>query len=192
MHYHSNHSWCRDCNWGDDYDVKHTVSIDKYDSYDRTKSLWDQDVSPDWTNNIDEASALSLKEYDFNKRVFAETAETAEKHDTPMTDEQLRKFSMRDCPTPNDTLLQWLNDNVLPSTDKNRKDRPEGWCMGSDEYRMIGGEGFIQFWFLRRRDAMNFIKEFSTQKKPTSYFNYFNDDSRKLVNGKLVKVKRDL
>ena len=48
----------------------------------------------------------------------------------------------------------------------------------------------LTLWFLRRRDAMKFIKEWSTHKKPTTYCNYFKDDRRTLVNGKLVSNDR--
>jgi hypothetical protein len=187
MHYHSNHCWCSESNWDNKtFDVTHMVDIKKYPKYDVNIAHSDQVIADDWFNNINEVPTLSLKEYEHNKCVYAKLEE---KHGTLATDEQLRGFSMKKCPTPDNAVMQWLNDNVKPSTDKRRKDRPEAWCIGNADYRMDGETGAFTFWFLRRRDAMKFIKEFSIYKKPTSYLNYFTDDRRELIDGKLVKVE---
>jgi hypothetical protein len=108
-------------------------------------------------------------------------------HDDPQDWGQLiapREFSF-DTPILRPEVMKWLDINALPSTDKERSGDPRGWAMGDEKYRSHQCYDY-SLWFLRRRDAMKFIKTYSEHGKPTEYLNYFNDDRRTLVNGKLV------
>ena len=87
-------------------------------------------------------------------------------------------------------VMDWLTKNV--EDNKSSSDYgAKGWCIGNDEYRSSESGLSLTVFFYRRRDAMNFIKRWSTHKKPTTYLNYFKDDYRELVDGKLVKKERD-
>lgn len=83
-------------------------------------------------------------------------------------------------------VLEWLELNVKDSRDKAFKEQPKAWDIGSDTYRQTNILYFSIF-FRRRKDAFAFIKQWSKYKKPTSFYNYFKDDSRILVDGKLIK-----
>jgi hypothetical protein len=109
--------------------------------------------------------------------------------DKQIPDDDLKSMSMRDVPCLNQDVIDWLNENVSDSTDKQMAHQPQGWAMGDTDYRKNDGSGFNLF-FLRRRDAMNFIKEWSVHKQPTHYLNYFDDDRRELIDGRLTKVER--
>ena len=70
-------------------------------------------------------------------------------------------------------VFKWLEDNV-PDTRDITNGRGKGFCVGTDlYYSRVYGE--FNIFFCRRSDALNFIKQFSCYKKPTTYFDYFND-----------------
>ena len=86
-------------------------------------------------------------------------------------------------PTLKTNVIKWLK-NVRPPVD-DREEQFEGWAMGNDEHR---GRNLhhLNIWFYRRRDALNFIKEFSVHKKPTAYYDSFADVRKILFAGKMV------
>lgn len=91
----------------------------------------------------------------------------------------------RDLPNLKPWIIEWLNQLPDIARDYFENETLKPWCIGNDDYRSRDGLVFHIF-FQRRKDAMAFIKKFSVYKKPTTYCNYFNDDRRKLVDGKLV------
>lgn len=111
-------------------------------------------------------------------------------HSYAWDEDMVDTMSLRGTPCLKPEVIEWLNENVKDSTDKAMKHQPQGWAIGTDEYR-LNGSSDLAIWFLRRRDAMKFIKHWSTFKKPTSYYNAFHYDKRKLIDGKLVKVDGD-
>lgn len=181
MHYHSNHIWCRQSHWDHKhYDCRHLVSFEKYIDY-KTNN-----INPDWEALITTEPVFNQDEYEFLQEMYGPNGES----DIKFSDDKILKMSMRDVSILKPEVIDWLNENVPLSTDKARKDRPEGWCMGDSQYRMTdSGVGFTVF-FLRRRDAMKFIEHWSVHKKPTTFLNYFDDDYRELKEGRLVPVQR--
>jgi hypothetical protein len=88
-------------------------------------------------------------------------------------------------------VMKWLEENVEDMKGNDYKDGDrKGWCVGNHDYRSHDSRSLTIF-FRRRRDAMKFIKTWSSHKKPTTYLNYFKSDYRELVDGKLVKKERD-
>jgi hypothetical protein len=177
MHYHSNHCWCSQSNWNDEgYSARHTVDIQKH-----TGSTID-DIDPDWTSNVYITKEVDERRFENNKRSFAKLSKE-------YSDDEIRSFSLETVPNLNDEVVAWLNENVA---DVKRDDYGNGtmkaWAMGNQEYRQSGYSMELAIWFQRKKDAMNFIKRWSVHKKPTTYCNYFKDDRRKLIDGKLVKV----
>lgn len=81
-------------------------------------------------------------------------------------------------------VVEWLGSNI-----KKGKDGSEQWCIGTDDYNSNSSIDFTLF-FKRLVDARNFVKTWSVHRKPTSYFNYFNDTRRELnlETGKLQKA----
>jgi len=172
MDYRKSGSTCTHSNWdGKWYSSSHTVSIDKLRNHQG-------DTLPDWERLIIMKEVLSPEQYEFNKNFdgFAH-----------LTDTEMRNISMRSFPTLRSEVFQWLRENVADSTDINRKDRPEGWCIGDTQRRMKEMVE-LNIWFLRRRDALKFIKTWSVHKQPTETF---SDDIKKvLIDGKLVEIER--
>lgn len=62
-------------------------------------------------------------------------------------------------------VLKWLEDNVEPSTDRARSNNPKGYCL---ELEPEGAH--LNVLFLRRRDALKFIKKWSETGKPTTTY----------------------
>jgi hypothetical protein len=93
---------------------------------------------------------------------------------------------------PRADVIDWLTKNV-----KDRKvpkyvdGGAKGWAVGTDEYNSANAVSF-SFFFERQMDGMNFIKRWSTHKKPVSYLQYFKDIRKELdfKTGKLVRVAR--
>ena len=92
---------------------------------------------------------------------------------------------MRSLPCLKQEIIDWLDENVQDNNSR-YTESDKSWCMGNDEYRSHDHSSVTLF-FYRRSDAMKFIKRWSVHKKPTTYLNYFKDDYRELVNGKLIK-----
>ena len=74
-------------------------------------------------------------------------------------------------------VLKWLEENVEDR--KNDPDCNKGWCIGSTKYRSRDCSS-LSIFFHRKRDAMKFIKTFSSFKKPIHYCQYFTDVRKKL------------
>ena len=164
------------------YEAPHMVVIEKY-----LRDADDAPVENDWTALIEIKEFLNQTKRERNEEFYKQLNEDLPVEErSQVTDEYLDYISTEEVATLRPEVVDWLNENVKPSTDKARKDRPEAWAMGNDEYRE--SESFsLTLWFVRRNDAMKFIKHWSGHEKPTTYLNYFKDDRRKLVDGKLVK-----
>jgi hypothetical protein len=183
MHFHQNHCFCQASHWDNDwYNASYMVDIDQYVAYDVTIPHHEQLINPDWTEMVDHVKVLDQGRYETNSEIFEEIAPGK------TSDQKLREMSMTSCPTPTPAVMQWLNDNVQPEAAKRLNTHGHGWAMGNEDYRSRGQSGRLVFWFYRRSDAMKFIKEWSVYTKPTTYLNYFKDDLRKLIDGKLTKV----
>lgn len=162
MHYHQNHCWCSRSHWdGKVFDCTYMVTIDKF------------------------------------VRMYGEHGDCKEQEDfgnllekkSHVTDEGALGMYDMGVMTLKPEVEQWLIDNVEDNKSASHKGE-KGWCMGDDEYRAHDMLSLTLF-FYRRRDAMKFIKEWSSHRKPTTYLNYFKDDYRELVDGKLTKKERD-
>lgn len=77
-------------------------------------------------------------------------------------------------------VIEWLK--------KNFADRR--WAIGTDEYNNRSRIS-ISVFFQSTKDAMKFIKQWSSHKRPVNYFNYFRDIRFKLneKTGRLSRVK---
>jgi len=125
----------------------------------------------DWPKIIDKVECFDQKNYEFRKDFFSSRRE--------VTDEWLMETSMKSSITLKPHVIEWLEANV----------KDKGWTIGSPVYNSANTLDLDVF-FIRRRDAMKFIKEFSVHKKPTAYFDYFRDKRMVLDTdtGKLVIV----
>lgn len=181
MDYFSNHCWCSKSHWTNGmFHCRHIVSFSKYIDYDIN------DIDSDWPALLFDEEFCVQEEYDRCVRVF-EKMNNDKPGSAVFTDDAIRQMSTRNVPSLKPEVIDWLTENVHQSTDKQMVDQPQGWAMGNAEYRQNDSSHFSIF-FLRRRDALNFIKVWSIHKQPTTYFNYFTDDKRKLIDGKLTKV----
>jgi len=124
----------------------------------------------DWANLVDEKSESFI---DYNRmKVHNEVSE--EMNLPVITDpERFRKDVVNLKPH----VLRWLEDNV---DDRDDEECIKGWCIGSIKYRS-SNDTIMTIFFHRETDAMKFIKEFSVNKKPVFYHNYF-DDVKKILN----------
>lgn len=166
------------------YCAPHMVCLNQYVDYDL------DNIDLDWPNLVHNVRVVSEQELHLNRRVWAEMAKEYPDRQ-PLDEKTLRVMSMRDCPTLNAEVIQWLDNNVADvKTDVDRNGTTKAWAMGNEAYRVRAAVGELSLWFHRKKDAMAFIKQWSVHKKPTSYHNYFKDDLRKLVDGKLVAVER--
>lgn len=75
-------------------------------------------------------------------------------------------------------VIQWLKDNI----------KDKSWAVGTDNYNSQDGLSFPVF-FQSSRDALKFIKRWSSYKNVVHYLNYFKDIRRQLnlKTGKLQK-----
>lgn len=150
--------YCSNDIWGNKgYNANHILTINKYPEED--------------------ANAVYYHRYDDDFKAVAKEV-IIEYEDTILKDFLLKKFGMvckDDCMqecihhTLKDEVVAWLNENVAPSTDRNRKDTPQGWSM-----RQIVGKNHdidLNIFFLRRQDALNFVRKFSRYDKFTKTYN---------------------
>lgn len=185
MHYHSNHCWCNNSHWNDEsYMARHMVDVEKHLGYDT------DDVEDDWINLVDEVRVVDEKRLEINRKVWAEMAQKYPDKEMNVDEKQLRVMSMTDAPTLKDDVLLWLEANVADAKDSYENGTTKGWCMGNQAYRSRGEYGRLTLWFQRKKDAMAFIKAWSVHEKPTTYFDYFKEIRKKLVDGKLVLDER--
>jgi len=180
--------WCSKSNWdGKNYDSTHTVTLKKYIDYDILLPAIDQKIDYDWNNCIVEKNVLN----DSLKHQFLEHIKLGATYPNQKTiDFAVKEYATRKCPDLTPQIYEWLEQHVTPSTDKDRADNPMGWCIGHEQYRMNDAVAEFTIWFLRRRDAMKFIKRWSIHGKPTTFMNYFKDQKKKLIDGKLVEVDK--
>jgi len=171
MRYLKGWYFCSDSNWGTSFDSGHRVSVETHEDFKHGSVECD-----DWKRLIIMKSAINKVRYDMYARLNPE-----------WTDSELIRLAVEEFPTLRSEVFQWLRENVADSTDINRKDRPEGWCIGDTQRRMKEMVE-LNIWFLRRRDALKFIKTWSVHKQPTETF---SDDIKKvLIDGKLVEIER--
>lgn len=85
-------------------------------------------------------------------------------------------------------VMQWLAENIK---DRKGEEHKQGWAVGTDRYNSNDAITFHVF-FQSSRDALKFIKRWSSYKKPVDYLNYFKDIRKKLnlETGKLCRVPR--
>lgn len=161
--------WCSMSNWdGENYSCSHTVTIKEYEDFDP----FDQsNRTQDWVNLINLYESISYDDYRINKKYFSKKKD--------FTEEDIIEMSLRTCPILKPEVIEWLEE--LPDSGKEK-----AWCIGNTQYRMASSTE-ISIFFKRKKDAMAFIKKWSVFTHPTSYFDYFKDDRRKLVDGKLLK-----
>lgn len=169
MHVHINHMFCTDSNWGGNYDSRYMVSIKKQLGYGI-----DAPQEEDW-NLLEEFECLDQSRYDHLR---------ASDKFQDRTDEELRQMCMGESKRLRPEVMQWLLDNVQETQSNSRRGDP-GFCVGSDSYNCRDFMSFNIF-FYRRSDALKFIKQWSSHKKPTTYFDYFKG-IRKELN---LKTKR--
>jgi len=167
MRYFTNHCWCSDSIWGEGiYDCRYILTIE-------------EDVDSEFDTLVEQATFFSQEDFDMFDNMYKDTPEY--KHLVVSKD-----IAMRNTFRLNDNVTKWLNDNVL---DRKGFDINKGWTVGTDEYnRNSYAAGTVDIFFHRRRDLMNFIKEFSKYKKPTNYFDYFKD-KRKELNLETLRYK---
>jgi len=150
--------YCSNDIWGNKgYDANHILTINKYPE--------------------DDEHAVYYQHYDDDFRAVTKEV-TIEYENTLLKDFLLNKFGMvnkEDCieerihHTLSDEAVAWLNENVAPSTDARRKDTPQGWSM-----RQLDGKNQdidLNIFFLRRQDALNFVRKFSRYDKFTKTYN---------------------
>ena len=164
MNYLMNHCFCRDSIWGGQYNCRVIVSIEMIA---KDKTYYDPHES-DWINLIEEVPYDNGKEIPF------------------------KKYSTRRLKPE---VVQWLNDNVKDRTllkwQIEKGEHKQGWAIGTDEYNSGDGLSFTVF-FESSRDAMKFIKRWSSYKNAVDYLNYFKDIRRELNpnTGRLKRVPR--
>lgn len=170
MNYYSNHIWCSSSNWdGVSFDCKNMISIDLKDFSEPNSNK----INIDWRNILYESEPLFIqKSYECLKKTFSDK----------YSDEKIKEMATQPVIRLKKEVFLWLENNV-----KDINSSKKGWCLGDDFYNKDSIISF-EFFFYRRRDALNFIKEWSFYKKPTTYFNYFNN-IRKKLNIKTNKLK---
>ena len=149
--------FCTKSNWNNsNYDSGNLVSINRFK---------DEDYNTDDFNNL-------THEVDFfNKSKFESLRKEGDNKKGIKIFKRMCEIETRRL---NEDVLMWLNNNV----EDNSKDNEKGWCIGNDEYNSHGND--FSIWFYRRRDALNFIKTWSTYKKPTGSYNQDTYISKKL------------
>ena len=158
MNYLQNHIWCSDSNWGGHYYCRHLVSLTSYVESD--KEDWDNIINPKRSKYFDE-------------EMYTLSVEALKKFSDKLINPEFLKDSYhRDVMGLREHVYQWLVDNVK---DRNDKEQPKGWCIGSDAYTSGDSCSSYAIFFHRKSDAMKFIKTFSKWKKPVNYCQYFSD-----------------
>lgn len=168
MHHHVNHCWCSKSVWdGKTYDATNMVSIEvDADAVDFEALIYEK--------------AVILEE---EKQKFREFY-AHHYPDLEITEDDLDRISTCHIFTLTPTVVQWLNENVKP-----QKSGEPGWATGNDTYR-ANDRSSLTLWFTRRSDAKKFIRTWSSYKKATSYFNYFDTPLTNVVlNLKTMKYE---
>jgi len=165
MDYLQNHCFSNNSNWGTDYLCRHIVSFNAYEEHNKN----------DWNNLINPTADVY---------VDPTLLELSKTYHPDISNELRMKHSTKSVPNLYPHVLQWLDDNVADRKDSTCS---KGWATHDDEGRYLDKLSFVVF-FHRKRDAMNFIKEFSEHKKPVHYCHYF-DNVRKELNFETNKLE---
>lgn len=165
MDYLKNHCWCSQSHWdGRGYDCDIIVGINSYEEHNKE----------DWENITTTKEGFCESLYNINKSVN-------DKYGEGLSDEKLRRYSVKSYNTLKPEVIDWLINNV-PDTKGNPM-----WCVGDEDYLMNDGCG-MNIFFQKRKDAMLFIKTWSKWKKPVHYTQYFTD-VRKTLNLTTLKYE---
>lgn len=160
-----NHVWCNESNWDDTmYSCRHALTIERVG---KGKSYYDEPET-DWTNLVEEdVKFFSQKAFDEWKDKYPE--------------DQARRYASKETNRLNEEVINWLNANVedRPLGRGQEGESTKGWCMGSDAYRERESIQ-ITLWFHREEDVKKFVKQWSSYKEFTLYFNYFKDIRKEL------------
>lgn len=133
------------------YDANHIVTVYKLGYHPEEKEIWERfknkDWSPAWNHIVDE------RLIEITNPAFACT----------IKDKYIPRMEHRSDFKP--FVYDWLRKNVKDSTDRYRQDNPVGWNVHkpwpTDDMIPYTTQE-VSVFFVRRRDAMNFIKEFSS------------------------------
>jgi hypothetical protein len=164
MKHYSGNYFCTKSNWkGDFYDANNLVVIDGFE-----EKCGNEFGNEDFKNLLGKKKVLDK----IRSEIF------------PDMDKQ---FFQRDCYYLKAKVREWLDKNV-----KDTQNGDKGWCCGNDEYNSHDSGEFSLF-FYRRKDALSFIKTWSSYKKPTETYSQNTYIAKKLniKTGKLVVEKRD-
>jgi len=104
--------------------------------------------------------------------------------------EHYKRISNQDTVTLKPEVIDWLNENIQDKidTDENTPvNERKGWCIGNDEYNSHKSYE-INVLFARQKDALKFIDKWSIYKKPTFYFDYFNEDRREMNIKEILSI----
>jgi hypothetical protein len=174
LNYLKNHCWCSSSHWNNkSFDCQIIVSLSPYeDGY-----------KEDWEN-------LTQKVEAFSQELFDEQIKTAEYMINKYPEDYDANYLIK---VKNDKktgykkiyvfkpeVLKWLEENIPDIKGE------KAWCVGSNDYNIMGSSSNLSVFMQRRRDAMLFIKTFSKWKKPINYCQYFTD-VRKVLNLKTLK-----
>lgn len=188
MHYHQNHMWCSRSHWdGKTFMTSYMISINKYEGRSAFPSY--EILDEDWTTLLDFKDEFWIQDvYDEHMERFA-----AEDYTSDATPEQNEMYARHDAtkwnvPFLKQEIIDWLNENVADDPKPYDGQVANGWCMGNDSYRAGGSTMDVALFFYRRKDAMAFVKRWSVHKKCTTYFDYFKEIRKELIDGKLVRI----
>ena len=203
MYYNKGIYFCTESNYdGKFYESKHVVTIPQYYGRNEQHNTTDLDDDNgriihchDFKTLTGEKKIFSEEDHEFAidkmlppmRDVLSKRMEGEELQE--YLDNYLHKLSHVKSIFLKPEVIEWLNENVAPSTDAARADQPQGWACGNDVYCSHATHD-IAIWFLRRADAMKFIKTFSQHKKPLMTYNQDTYKKCILTNGKLVEQKR--
>lgn len=147
------------------YDARHLVSFDKYAVEIRsTADCVPANHHPYWDRILEEKLAIVPPDpsTDFDKyaKIFKCSVDKAKEI-------LARRVHY---PVLRDNVVDWLNAHVAPSTDIRRVSMTDGWVVYSDKAMINNATSNFTIFFLRRRDALKFIKVWSDLGKPTKMF----------------------
>ena len=188
MHFYTNHMWCSESNWdGKPFLTRYMISIDKYDG----RSLFPKYtvVDEDWGRLLYFKDVWLQGEYD--KWISYYNSDGYRGRFTANDKQLMAKVSATkyDVPFLKQEVIDWLNENVADDPKPHVDQVANGWCMGNDSYRASGSDVGFALFFYRRCDAMAFVKRWSVHGKCTTYFDYFKEIRKELIDGKLVRVE---
>jgi hypothetical protein len=160
--------------------------------YDRRKAFEPHKTEDeDWNTLIEfEEDVWCQDVYDRHMARFATDEHKNDSKTDPEFDERYAKLdaTVWRLPCLKQEVIDWLNENVADDPKPYDDQVANGWCMGNDSYRGKGSLMDVSLFFYRRRDALAFVKRWSVHKKCTTYFDYFKEIRKELIDGKLVRI----